>query len=758
LAYLVVFQPDVRVRARLSDALGTWHRVTTASTWSGLSTIVGAEVVDGCVVDGDYPTREDALAEIRRLRKRHPGLALAVYADVQESDLELYRFGGLGVDGVVLARRPPWASTIREAMERSLASARAGRVGAMLQGRYEPEVVRVVVRAVEHAGKTLSVADFAAALGHSTRSLGRLLRNNGLPPANRVLLWGRLLLAGAYLGRDGRTVEETAFLLGYSTANALSRAMKREVGRTPTAVAQRGGMPYVHARLFQRASPRRRRGIAMRGMVLAAATIFGGTSCATPGRGTPSDVRGAVEAILDAPPMDQVHFGVLAEEAVSGRILYERNAHRHFVPASNEKLLVTATALSILGLGYRYETALYATSPVVDGTLEGSLVLAGTGDPTLGEPFRSSGEEALGALADSLRAAGVHRVRGRLVVDASAWDSTTVGPTWELEDLPYGYAATGGAFAVDRGELHVIVHGGTAQDEEPTLSWSPLGSPDFVEAALTTAPADSATRVRSIYLPESHRLVLTGRVRAGATDTLRFALRDPVRQAAAALARALAGRGIEVQGDWGIVWEGGTELGGGCLSGQIRNCPSAVRLAGLTSPPLVDIVQAILEPSQNWMTEQLVRTLGAERGDGGSWESGLDVVKGFLVERVGVDSLDIAPRDGSGLSSANLVTPRAIVRILRYMAASPDGDAFRHALAEPGEEDSTLERRLQGFEGRLYAKTGTISNVNSLSGYLVGNDGSQILFSILSNGSGLPSSRVRAAIDEVVKALAGQRP
>jgi D-alanyl-D-alanine carboxypeptidase/D-alanyl-D-alanine-endopeptidase (penicillin-binding protein 4) len=158
------------------------------------------------------------------------------------------------------------------------------------------------------------------------------------------------------------------------------------------------------------------------------------------------------------------------------------------------------------------------------------------------------------------------------------------------------------------------------------------------------------------------------------------------------------------------------------------------------------------------MTEQLVRTLGAERGEGGSWEGGLDVVERFLVDRVGIDSLDVAPRDGSGLSSANIVTPRAVVRILRYMAAGPDGEAFRHALAEPGEEDSTLERRLPGFEGRLYAKTGTISNVNSLSGYLVGNDGSQIVFSILSNGSGLPSSRVRAAIDEVVKALAGQRP
>jgi D-alanyl-D-alanine carboxypeptidase/D-alanyl-D-alanine-endopeptidase (penicillin-binding protein 4) len=766
LAYLVVFQPDARVRARLSDALSTNHRVTTANTWGGLSALVAKEVVDGCVVDGDYPTREDALAEIRRLRLRHPGLALTVYADVEDCDLELYRFGGHGVDGVVLARRPPWASTIRDAMERSLASARAGHVAAHLEGRYDPEVVRAVSWAVEHAGKVLSVSDFAAALGHSTRSLGKLFRENELPPANRVLLWGRLMLAGAYLGRDGRTVEDAAFLLGYSTANALARAMKREIGRTPTVVARRGGMTYVQSRLFPRGTTRMRRGRPMRGMAVLAA-VLAGSSCAGLGRGTPpATTRQVVDAILDAPPMDQVHFGVLAEELASGRILYQRNAHRHFVPASNQKLLVTSVALSLLGAEYRWETALYATGPVVAGTLEGDLVLEGTGDPTLGEPFWTSGEHALGALADSLLAAGVRRVTGRLVVDASAWDSTTVGPTWEVDDLPFGYAATGGAFAVDRGEVRVVVHSGwpgpPGPGAAPTVTWSPVGTVDYVSTDLVTAPADSATRVRATYLPESHRLVLRGRVRAGATDTLTFAVRDPVRQAGAALSRTLVERGVELSGDWGVVWEEGLEegreLGRGCPPGSVRRCPGAARVAGLTSPPLIDVVRAILEPSQNWMTEQLVRTLGAESGAGGSWAAGLQVVERFLVDEVHVDSLDVAPRDGSGLSSANIVTPRALVRLLRYMSASPYADAFRRALAEPGEEDSTLERRLPGFEGRVFAKTGTISNVNSLSGYLVGSDGDQIVFSILSNGSGLPSSRVRAAIDDVLKALAEQRP
>jgi D-alanyl-D-alanine carboxypeptidase/D-alanyl-D-alanine-endopeptidase (penicillin-binding protein 4) len=165
-------------------------------------------------------------------------------------------------------------------------------------------------------------------------------------------------------------------------------------------------------------------------------------------------------------------------------------------------------------------------------------------------------------------------------------------------------------------------------------------------------------------------------------------------------------------------------------------------------------VEGILEPSQNWMTEQLVRALGMELGRKGSWEEGFQVEEGFLTREVGVDSLDIHYRDASGLSAYNLVTPRAMVQILAFMRDSPRGELFRNALAEPGEEDSTLENRLTNLEGRVFGKTGTISHVNSLSGYLTTESGREIIFSILTNGSGLPSSQVREGIDAVIQIVA----
>jgi D-alanyl-D-alanine carboxypeptidase/D-alanyl-D-alanine-endopeptidase (penicillin-binding protein 4) len=124
------------------------------------------------------------------------------------------------------------------------------------------------------------------------------------------------------------------------------------------------------------------------------------------------------------------------------------------------------------------------------------------------------------------------------------------------------------------------------------------------------------------------------------------------------------------------------------------------------------------------------------------------------VQVVGVDSLDLAYRDGSGLAAYNLVTPRSIVQILRFMAGSEHAGLYRAALAEPGEEGGTLRRRLAGLEGRVFAKTGTITHVNSLSGYLVGRGDRELIFSILTNGSGLPSQTVRGGLDDVVRAVA----
>ena len=463
-----------------------------------------------------------------------------------------------------------------------------------------------------------------------------------------------------------------------------------------------------------------------------------------------------VAAVIDTPPLDQVHWGIFVVDPKSGDTLISVNAQRKFVPASNQKILVTAGALTLLGPQYRWDSAFYATGPVLDGVLWGDLVLHGTGDPTLGPPFHPDANAALDHLVDSLQAAGVRSVQGSLVVDVSRFDSTSVPGSWMERNLPWAYSATGGGFVVGRGEVQVAFLPGAEVGDPVEVRWSPVGDPGFLESRLITLPADGSDTLDPMYLPESRRILLQGGWPAGEPDSLSLAMRDPVRQSTAALVRVMEERGIRLDRGARIAWTPGEAASGGCPAGSMPVCPGARRLAGLHSPPLEEVAPVILKPSQNWMTDQTLMTLGMEFGSEGSRSAGFRVLESFVLGMVDADSLDFSFQDGSGLAADNLVTPRGIVEVLGFMDRSPHGSLFKESMAQPGQEPGTLRNRLEGLEGRVYAKTGTISNVNSLSGYLIRPDGETLIFSILSNGSGLPSSLVRGGIDEIVRILASR--
>jgi D-alanyl-D-alanine carboxypeptidase/D-alanyl-D-alanine-endopeptidase (penicillin-binding protein 4) len=750
LADLVILQADARVVARLTEAVSGDHEVVPCSSWDTLERVLGRGSFDGCLVDADQPNRLVASRKIEQLRRDHPGLA--VIACVQHGyALGYFDLGGLGVAGILETGAEPPA--IRAVVDKALATARADGIARGLEGRFASPGPDAIGWAVEHAGPDTTVEKLAAALGHTPRGLRQALEEAGLPGPTRVLLWGRLLLAGARLGSDGRTVEDVAFSLGYATATSLSRAMKSQTGLTPSEISERGGMERVRDALFpDDACTGSKRG--RLGKIAGLALLLALPGCATLGGASDPGVdRSAVEAIVDAPPLDRAHVGILAIDARTGRVLYERDAQRRFVPASGQKILVTAAAWSRLGGDHRFRTEVWAAGALSDGTLDGDLVVIGSGDPSFSHRYWDSGTAALAALADSIVAAGVRRVTGALLIDVSAWDSTSVAPTREVDDLVFGYGATGGAFAIDEGELDVVVTAGPWVGTPAQVDWSPKSDESFVVSRVGTAAPGGARRVAARYWPESRRIELGGAVEVGTVDTISVAQRDPVRIAAAVFSRALAHAGVTVEQGWAVRWTVGEAIGSTCLAGAVRTCPRARIVTAMESPPVSDLARVVLEPSQNWVAEQLLLALGAELGERGSWPEGLRELNDFLRE-VGVDSLDVSARDGSGLSAYNLVTPRAVARVLQHMATHPDAAEYRAAMAEPGEVDSTLEERLEGMEGRVFAKTGTISNVNSLSGHLVRENGQEVIFAILANASGLDAAIVEDAIDDIVRVLA----
>ena len=457
--------------------------------------------------------------------------------------------------------------------------------------------------------------------------------------------------------------------------------------------------------------------------------------------------------LLDRPPFDRATWGVYVADD-RGRTLFARHADRYFAPASNTKLVVAAAAAVLLPGDYRARTSLYATGPIAGGVLAGDLVLYGRGDPTwstrcfstdtLAPQACDSASTAITALADSVRARGIRRVRGAVVGDGSAFEPTMQHWNWGLFDANWWYAAPVSGLAFNDNSIDFRIAPGDSVGDPPGITWTPdLGLFTFENRA-RTVPADSGTTIgdRFFRRPGSWDIWAEGTVALGrAPWTESFAVPDPNLYAARALASALERRRIAIDG--GAV--GTTD------SLRYRTARAAAPLAEYRGRPLPEIMFPVLNTSQNTFAEMLLKLLGRELGGEGSWERGLDVERRFLIDSVHLDSTSFALDDASGLSAGNLVTPRAFVQLLTYMRRHPRHAPFLAALPRSGQPGSLL-RRFTGtpLEGRVVAKTGSIYRVNTLVGYVERPAERWVAFAILANAHTVPTRQMLAQIDSLV--------
>jgi len=447
-----------------------------------------------------------------------------------------------------------------------------------------------------------------------------------------------------------------------------------------------------------------------------------------------------IDSIITQPPLHRTSWGILVLDADTRRVLYEHNAERHFIPASNTKLVIGLTAFGMFGPDHRYRTPLLLSGRNADSAA--AVIVVGSGDPTWSSRFHDDVSVPLDSMAALVAATGVRTI-GMLAIDASLFRDELVNPTWEVADPPGIYAPPLDAVAAAAGTFDLEVRGGAMPGDTASAAViGPLTQP--IRAELVTDTIGARTRLAIDYTARRDTIYITGSVGARAVDTVTRAVTRPAHSVAGALAALLAARGVTID-SVAVVRDSMTAV-------TLRT--GADTIAVWESPPMRDIIAVILRPSQNWVAEQVLKSLGATFGDEGSWRGGIAVEQWFLYDVVGVDSGAINLRDASGMSAQNLLSPDAIATMLLHARAQPWSDAFRDALAAPGLEESTLSGRLRELDGRVFAKTGTISNVNSLSGYFVTRSGRDIIFSIMSNGSGLPSGIVRGAIDAVVLAVA----
>jgi D-alanyl-D-alanine carboxypeptidase/D-alanyl-D-alanine-endopeptidase (penicillin-binding protein 4) len=457
-----------------------------------------------------------------------------------------------------------------------------------------------------------------------------------------------------------------------------------------------------------------------------------------------SSFAAVADSIINASDLNQTHWGIEVFDAARNRSLYSYEANRHFIPASNTKLVVTAVALGLLGPDFQYRTELLATGTPGDSAID-RLVLVGRGDPTWSARFHTGDFAVVEQLADSVALAGVRQIRQELIVDASYLGMERVHSAWEVGDLPYSYAAPVGSIAVAEAALRLIVTPGSSHGAPASVSVLGVSDAFPIRANLVTDSARRSANIDVDFLSWPDTIRLTGSAPLARPETTTIAVPDANRYAAAVFADALARRGIST-GAARIVYD--------TVESQSLRAAAGRTLATWTSPPLPAIIAAIMQPSQNWIAETLVRTLGAHQLNRGTWAGGIEVERRYLIDVARLDSTSFSLRDASGLTAQNLLTPHAIVQLLEHARQASWGSLFRQGMPTPGLPRSTLSNRLAGLEGRVFAKTGTIANVNSLSGYIITRTGRELTFSIMTNSSGRPSAQVRQGIDRLVRVLA----
>ena len=491
----------------------------------------------------------------------------------------------------------------------------------------------------------------------------------------------------------------------------------------------------------------------MRSLSVAKAVLIAAACCtATPlraqtagSRATAARTGGSLaerlRRLLDEPPFEHALWGVAIADP-NGRIVFERNGDKLFTPASNTKIIVSAAAALLLPDDFRIRTSVYGGGAVTDSVLRGDLILYGRGDPTLSDRYYPSRLFALEMLADSLRARGIARIEGDLVGDASYFDSVTIHASWESYDLSWWYAAPVSALAFNDNTVDFRITP-AAVGRPPVITFDPdFGAVTFTNRA-RTVPVDSPRTIDFIRTPGTNDVRAEGNVPADARPwSESISVLDGARWAATAFRRALESRGITVSGATRATYD----------STAWRAARLTAPLAEIVSPPLPDLIEPILSVSHNWYAEMLLKVIARLRTGVGSWDSGLAIERTVLVDSLGVDSAQVGLADASGLSHWNLVTPRAFVQILRGMRRHRHGEPFMDALPVSG-RTGTLRNRNRGWlAGRVRAKTGSIANTNTLSGYLEGRTGTWTFSIQINNHTALNREALRR-IDAIVAEL-----
>jgi len=485
---------------------------------------------------------------------------------------------------------------------------------------------------------------------------------------------------------------------------------------------------------------------------------------------TLDSLKSFISARLARPEVSRGRVGVKIVSLNSGKVVYEQDADKYFMPASNMKNFTIATAMEKLGPDFKFVTRVFAGArPDASGTVKGDLRILGGGDISISTAFFGTSPsdpetyyKGIDRLVDAIAAAGVKKIEGNIVGDESYFKGFHIPPTWEWDDLQWYYGAEVSALPINDNAVDLsVMPGAIGSPCVVNISPAPAMSLYQVVNTCTTTAANVKRALGVNKKIDRNILEISGTLPTGDKG-----FNDPITITHPAdLFIAILKQRLEKHG---IIVTGTTRTTSAPTTIICKDCREE-EIAKLESVPFSEVAAKTLKPSQNLYTETILWTLGEwlRAKDAGqvrnsmpmytssdSADVGLDAVKSFLSE-IGLPNDAVVQHDGCGMSRHDLITPSAVVALYTYMAKqSKNAQAWRDALSIGG-IDGTLANRFKGTAaaGNIRGKTGTIDQVSALSGYMNTLGGEPVVLSIIVND--VPEGRMRTSlIDDITVAVA----